>query len=158
MGLINGVRRVEVLQKLGLKPRPLETGSRRVGFRNIRFEDNVNLTREVVFIGAVEKDGRVVSKGKLDRLWRKFCGHMEGRLGLNLVESGRCIYGLHCLRVSGVSLGMEGMDYEKLGQYFSGQTGEIVLYYAQMGDLAEMVREREMKRLGSGAMKLLEGK
>src|SRR5690606_29318942 len=54
-GLVSGVPRVEVLQKLGLKTRPQETGSRRVGFRNIRFEDNINLTREVVFIGAVEK-------------------------------------------------------------------------------------------------------
>lgn len=105
-----------------------------------------------------DKNGKVVSKAKLDRLWKKFCGYMSERLGIKLVENGKCVYGLHCLRVSGVSMGVEEMDFEKLGQYLSGQSSEIVLHYNQVGDLKSLVQGKEQKLIGSGKkILLLEG-
>lgn len=105
-----------------------------------------------------DKNGKVVSKAKLDRLWKKFCEYMSGRLGIKLIEDGKCVYGLHSLRVSGVSSGVEEMDYEKLGQYLSGQSSEIVLYYNQVGDLKSLVQGKEQKLIDSGKnVLLLEG-
>ena len=80
---------------------------------------------------------------------------MSGKFGIKLIEEGQCVYGLHSLRVSGVSSGVEEMDYEKLGLYFSGQSSEIVLYYNQVGDLKRLVQGKEQKLIGSGENVLL---
>lgn len=81
IGLIRGVKREDVLQRdYNLKPRTQMSGTYRVGFRSIRFEDNINLCSKVIFIGAVEK---VVYELHLQYMeWRKqfthhpfyFCG------------------------------------------------------------------------------------
>lgn len=74
IGLIQGVKREEVLERdYNLKPRTQMSGTYRVGFRSIRFEDNVNLCSEVVFIGAVEK---VLYELHLQYMeWRKQFSH-----------------------------------------------------------------------------------
>lgn len=111
-----------------------------------------------VYLLFPDKDGKVVSKAKLDRLWKKFCENMSLRLGVQLVDNGKCVYGLHSLRVSGVSSGVEEMDYEKLGHYLSGQSSEIVLYYNQVSDLKNLVQGKEQKLVSSGKnVFLLEG-
>lgn len=127
------------------------------GFGSVEKEYGKKRSKEVYLLFP-DKNGKVVSKAKLDRLWKKFCEYMSDRLGVQLVESGKCVYGLHCLRVSGVSSGVEEIDFEKLGLYLSGQSSEIVLYYNQVGDLKSLVQGKEQKIIGSGKnVLLLEG-
>lgn len=126
-----------------------------MGFENVDKEYGKNRSKKVWLLFP-DKNGKVVSKSKLDRLWKRFCEYMSEKLGVKLIEDGKCVYGLHCLRVSGVSYGVEsGMNFQELGNYLSGQSSEIVLHYNQVGDLKSLVQGKEQKLLGSGKQILL---
>lgn len=103
-----------------------------------------------------DKNGVVVSKSKVLRLWKKLCIEVERRMGVEMVVDGKLKYGLHSLRVSGVSSMMtQGISNENVGKYFSGQTSDIVLYYYSGLDLEKVVCG---KVLLSGGIKLLTNK